>query len=161
MVAAAVQLAGGPSAVAELCGVSRQSVYWWIKEWKLERLVDALKSSRASGVPIEKLAAESIDPDNIAEPRKAAIKRTKPASESRRPKISWARAILVVRGSRVATPGTRRLYQKAAKGCGVSNAAIHKWIQRGSISLLVHALRLSRATGVPIEEFAAEEDDQS
>ena len=50
---------------------------------------------------------------------------------------------------------------KAARACGVSNAAIHKWIQRGSISLLVHALRLSRATGVPIEQFAADEEDQS
>jgi hypothetical protein len=47
---------------------------------------------------------------------------------------------------------------RAARVCGVSNAAIHKWIQRGSISLLVHALRLSRATGVPIEQFADEED---
>jgi transposase-like protein len=43
MVAAAIELAGGPTAVAELCGVRRQSVYVWIKEWKVERLVDALK----------------------------------------------------------------------------------------------------------------------
>jgi len=28
----------------------------WIKEWKVERLVDALKLSRASGIPIEKFA---------------------------------------------------------------------------------------------------------
>lgn len=48
MVAAAVELAGGPSAVAQLCGVRRQSVYLWIKEWRVERLVDALKLSRAS-----------------------------------------------------------------------------------------------------------------
>jgi hypothetical protein len=48
-------------AVAELCGVCRQSVYWWIKEWKVERLVDALKLSRASGIPIEKQAGESFD----------------------------------------------------------------------------------------------------
>ena len=47
MVAAAVEIAGGPTAVARLCGVRRQSVYWWIKEWKVERLVDALKLSRA------------------------------------------------------------------------------------------------------------------
>jgi len=40
---------------------SRQSVYWWIKEWKAERLVDALKLSRASGIPIEKLAGESFE----------------------------------------------------------------------------------------------------
>ena len=61
MVAAAVDLAGGAAAVSRLCGVRRQSVYWWIKEWKVERLVDALKLSRASGVPIEKLAGESFD----------------------------------------------------------------------------------------------------
>jgi transposase-like protein len=59
MVAAAVELAGGVSAVAKLCAVSRQSVYWWISQWKVERLVDALKLSRASGIPIEKLAGES------------------------------------------------------------------------------------------------------
>src|SRR5271167_5266557 len=61
MVAAAVELAGGAAAVGKLCGVRRQSVYWWIKEWKVERLVDALKLSRASGIPIEKLAGESFD----------------------------------------------------------------------------------------------------
>ena len=61
MVAAAVELAGGAAAVAKLCGVSRQSVYWWIKEWKVERLVDALRLSRASGIPIEKLAGESFE----------------------------------------------------------------------------------------------------
>jgi transposase-like protein len=61
MVAAAVELAGGPSAVARLCGVHRQSVYLWIKEWRVERLVDALKLSGASGIPIEKLAGESFE----------------------------------------------------------------------------------------------------
>jgi len=63
------------NAVAELCGVRRQSVYWWIKEWKVERLVDALKLSRASGIPIEKLAAEPVDPASTAEPTEAASKR--------------------------------------------------------------------------------------
>jgi hypothetical protein len=77
MVAAAVELAGGPSAVAEMCGVRRQSVYWWIKEWKVERLVDALKLSRASGIPIEKLAAEPVDPDKTPEQRRGEAKRTK------------------------------------------------------------------------------------
>jgi hypothetical protein len=48
---------------------------------------------------------------------------------------------------------------KAAIACRVSNAAIHKWIQRGSVSLLVHALRLSRASGIPIEEFASKDDE--
>jgi hypothetical protein len=69
MVAAAVELAGGPSAVATLCGVRRQSVYWWIKEWKVERLVDALKLSRASGIPIEKLAGAAFDADIFPEKR--------------------------------------------------------------------------------------------
>jgi DNA-binding transcriptional regulator YdaS (Cro superfamily) len=49
---------------------------------------------------------------------------------------------------------------KAARICGVSNAAVHKWIQIGEISYLRSALRLSRASGVPIEQFVAEEDDQ-
>jgi transposase-like protein len=61
MVAAAVEIAGGPTAVARLCGVRRQSIYLWIKEWKVERLVDALKLSRASGIPIEKFAGEIVD----------------------------------------------------------------------------------------------------
>jgi hypothetical protein len=52
-------------------------------------------------------------------------------------------------------------FAEAARACRVSKAAIHKWIQRGNISLLVHALRLSRATGVPIEQFAAKEEHQN
>jgi len=46
---------------SRLCGVRRQSIYLWIKEWKVERLVDALKLSRASGIPIEKFAGGMID----------------------------------------------------------------------------------------------------
>ena len=61
MVAAAIELAGGPTAVAELCGVRRQAVYDWIKEWKVERLVDALKLAQASGIPIERLAGEATE----------------------------------------------------------------------------------------------------
>jgi hypothetical protein len=49
---------------------------------------------------------------------------------------------------------------KAARICRVSNAAIHKWIQRGSVSLLRHALRLSRASGVPVEQFVGDEDEE-
>ena len=49
---------------------------------------------------------------------------------------------------------------KAAGKCGVSNAAIHKWINRGSVSLLKHAVRLSKASGIPIEEFIGEDDEQ-
>ena len=50
---------------------------------------------------------------------------------------------------------------KAARICRVSNAAIHKWLQRGRISLLVHALRLSRASGVPIEEFVGNDQEDA
>ncbi len=49
---------------------------------------------------------------------------------------------------------------KAARVCGVSNSAVHYWIQSRSVGLLRHALRLSRASGVPIEQFVGEEDDQ-
>jgi len=66
LVAAAVQLAGGVTKVARLCGVSNQTVYSWIYEWRVERLVDALKLSQASGIPIEKFAGRSV-------PRKSAI----------------------------------------------------------------------------------------
>jgi transposase-like protein len=51
MVAAAVELAGEVTAVAKLCGVARQSVYTWIEDWRVERLIDALKLARASGIP--------------------------------------------------------------------------------------------------------------
>jgi DNA-binding transcriptional regulator YdaS (Cro superfamily) len=48
---------------------------------------------------------------------------------------------------------------KAARLCGVSNAAVHRWIRSGRVILLRHALRLSRASGIPIEQFVGEEDD--
>ena len=67
MVAAAVEIAGGPTAVARLCGVRRQSIYLWIKEWRVDRLIDALKWSRASGIPIEKFAGQIIDPERPKE----------------------------------------------------------------------------------------------
>jgi|HubBroStandDraft_1064217.scaffolds.fasta_scaffold1600563_1 hypothetical protein len=50
---------------------------------------------------------------------------------------------------------------KAATLCGVSNTAIHDWINKGHVSLLKHALRLSRASGIPIENFVDEEDEES
>lgn len=50
---------------------------------------------------------------------------------------------------------------KAAVLCGVSNTAVHRWIQRGSVTLLRHALRLSSASGIPIEEFVGEEEEDS
>ncbi|MGO9606230.1 MAG: helix-turn-helix domain-containing protein [Candidatus Binataceae bacterium] len=75
--AAAVELAGGHTAVARLCGVRRQSVYLWINEWRVERLVDALKLSRASGIPIEKLAGEAFDKleDAVKAPARALTAR--------------------------------------------------------------------------------------
>jgi hypothetical protein len=48
---------------------------------------------------------------------------------------------------------------RAARLCGVSNAAVHYWINRGEIISLKPALRLSRATGIPIEEFANDDED--
>lgn len=71
LVAAAVELAGGPSAVARLCGVRRQSVYLWINEWRVERLVDALRLSQASGIPVEKLAGEAFV--KLEDPVKAPV----------------------------------------------------------------------------------------
>jgi hypothetical protein len=50
---------------------------------------------------------------------------------------------------------------KAATLCGVSNTAIHDWIHKGHVSLLKHAVRLSRASGIPIEQFLGEEDSES
>jgi hypothetical protein len=64
---AAVEIAGGPTAVARLCGVRRQSIYLWIKEWRVERLVDALKLSHASGIPVEKFAGEIFEPERSKE----------------------------------------------------------------------------------------------
>jgi DNA-binding transcriptional regulator YdaS (Cro superfamily) len=71
-------------------------------------------------------------------------RRTRKAEEN-----AVARAIAVVGGP-----------TKAARLCGVSNAAVHRWIRSGSVILLRHALRLSRASGVPIEQFVGEEKDQ-
>lgn len=51
--------------VSRLVPVYHQSVYWWIRAWKVERLVDALKLSRASGIPTEKLACETFDSEGI------------------------------------------------------------------------------------------------
>ena len=49
---------------------------------------------------------------------------------------------------------------KAARLCGVSNAAVHRWVKSGTVILLRHALRLSRASGVPIEKFVGEENTE-
>jgi DNA-binding transcriptional regulator YdaS (Cro superfamily) len=50
---------------------------------------------------------------------------------------------------------------KAARLCGVSNTAVHRWIRFGSVVLLRHAVRLSRASGVPIEQFIGEEEEEA
>jgi DNA-binding transcriptional regulator YdaS (Cro superfamily) len=63
-------------------------------------------------------------------------------------KNAVARAVAVVGGP-----------TKAARLCGVSNAAVHRWIRSGSVILLRHALRLSQASAIPIELFVGEEDD--
>src|SRR5271170_8228863 len=72
MVAAAVELAGGVTAVAELCGVARQSVYTWVEEWRVERLIDALKLAGASGIPIERLAGDAFKPEKFG-PAKSSL----------------------------------------------------------------------------------------
>ncbi|HVB81595.1 MAG TPA: hypothetical protein VNE82_16815 [Candidatus Binataceae bacterium] len=72
LVAAAVDLAGGVTAVSRLCGVTRQSVYTWIQEWRVERLIDALKLASASGIPIERLAGEAFKPESIPAPKSPA-----------------------------------------------------------------------------------------
>src|ERR1700751_2565620 len=60
LVAAAVRLASGPAATATICGVSRQTIYDWINERRVERLIDALRLSRASGGAIENLAGDDV-----------------------------------------------------------------------------------------------------
>jgi len=50
---------------------------------------------------------------------------------------------------------------KAATLCRVSNTAVHRWIQFRSVPLLRHALLLSHASGIPIEEFVGDEDSDS
>src|SRR5215472_18528456 len=61
LIAAAVKLAGGPGAAAAICGVARQTIYDWINERRVERLIDALRLSSASGVAIENLAGDDVE----------------------------------------------------------------------------------------------------
>jgi hypothetical protein len=78
LVAAAVRLAGGPSAAAAICGVARQTIYDWISERRVERLIDALRLSRASGVPIENLAGDNVEklaaPVRVPRPKRRGTK---------------------------------------------------------------------------------------
>jgi len=47
-----------------------------------------------------------------------------------------------------------------AAGCHGARPT-NDWIHKGHVSLLKHALRLSRASGIPIEEFVGDEDSES
>ncbi len=78
LAAAAVRLAGGPAAVARICGVSRQTIYDWISERRVERLLDALRLSRASGVAIENLAGDDVE--KLAAP----VQKPRPKRRARR-----------------------------------------------------------------------------
>lgn len=66
----------------------------------------------------------------------------------KRPDNAVARAVAAVGGP-----------TRAARVCNVSNSAIHKWINKGSITELRHAFPLSQASGVPIQEFIGEEEE--
>ena len=67
--------------------------------------------------------------------------------------------------------GARTLVQPVRQGAvvvTVSGAAgchgarpTNDWIHKDHVSLLKHALRLSRASGIPIEEFVGDEDSES
>jgi hypothetical protein len=61
------------TAVSKLCGVARQSVYAWIEEWQVERLIDALKLARVSGIPIERLAGDAFKPEDIPTAKSPAL----------------------------------------------------------------------------------------
>ena len=84
LVAASVRLAGGPGASATICGVSRQTIYDWINEQRVERLIDALRLSRASGVAIENLAGDNVEklaaPVRIPRLKRRGRKKTSPDS---------------------------------------------------------------------------------
>ena len=47
---------------------------------------------------------------------------------------------------------------KAAAICGVSNTAIHNWLRKGRVTSLRSALKLAERSGIPIEEFAEDEE---
>lgn len=50
---------------------------------------------------------------------------------------------------------------RVATLCGVSNTAVHRWIGFKNVPLLRHALLLSQASGVPIEQFVGEEEEEA
>jgi transposase-like protein len=58
---------------AELCGVRRQSLHRWIKEWKVERLVAASNPTSCLGVQIEKPALAALDAIHRLRPEAASF----------------------------------------------------------------------------------------
>jgi len=50
-----------PGAAETICGLSRQTIFDWINERRVERLIDALRMSRAPGVAIENLAGDDVE----------------------------------------------------------------------------------------------------
>ena len=50
-----------PRAAVGVRRASRQTIYDWINERRVERLIDALRLSRASGVAIENLAGDDVE----------------------------------------------------------------------------------------------------
>ena len=63
------------TALLKLPGFHRKRVqksFAWIEEGRVERLIDALKLARASGIPIERLAGEAFEPESIPAPKSPA-----------------------------------------------------------------------------------------
>lgn len=54
----AVSMAGGPTRVANLCGISSATVHNWIKARRVKDLIHAMKLAEASGVELKELAGE-------------------------------------------------------------------------------------------------------
>jgi DNA-binding transcriptional regulator YdaS (Cro superfamily) len=52
----AVEIVGGPTRAANICGVSSATVHNWIKTERVNDLVHALKLAEAAGVEIAQLA---------------------------------------------------------------------------------------------------------
>jgi DNA-binding XRE family transcriptional regulator len=78
--------ASGNGRIAGKVDLSRQTIYDWINERRVQRLIDALRLSRASGVAIENLAGDDVEklaaPVRTPRPRRQGTKT--PDSSSRR-----------------------------------------------------------------------------
>jgi hypothetical protein len=64
-----VDLSGGVTAVARLCAVTLRPVYSWVEEWRVERVIDALRLMRACRFPIERHAEDAITAETIPLPK--------------------------------------------------------------------------------------------